>query len=103
MAACAAELGIGSLRRGRARLSRRAADGEALDEQGRLADADRDALALLAAGADAGIEGEVVADHCYPGQHVGAIADERGALDRGPHLAVLDEIGLGRREHELAR
>src|SRR5690606_14633821 len=79
-----------------------AAHGQALDQQGRLADADRHALAVLAAGADAGVERHVVADHGDLGQHVGAVADQGRALDRAADLAVLDQIGLGRREHELA-
>src|SRR5207245_11703687 len=32
----------------------------------------------------------------------GAVADERGAFDRVGHLAVLDQVRLGGREHELA-
>src|ERR687891_683640 len=32
-----------------------------------------------------------------------AVADQRRALDRGRHLAVLDQVGLRRAEHELAR
>jgi general secretion pathway protein A len=54
----------------------------AVDAQRRLADADRDALPFLAAGADAVVELEVVADHRHARQHVGAVADQRGALDR---------------------
>src|SRR3546814_2322333 len=38
------------------------ADGDGVDQHGRLADADGDALALLAAGADAVVELHVVAD-----------------------------------------
>src|SRR3546814_15700428 len=30
------------------------------------------------------------------------LADQRRALDRGGHLAVLDQVGLRGREHELA-
>src|SRR5262245_38535027 len=83
-------------------LSRRAADGEAVDPQGRLADADGHALAFLAAGADPRIECQVVADHADLGQHVRAVADERGALHGLADLAVLDQVGLGAGEHELA-
>ena len=39
------------------------ADGEAGHLQRRLPDADRDALPVLAAGADAGVQARVVADH----------------------------------------
>src|SRR3546814_3851085 len=63
----------------------------------------RHALALLAAGADAVVELHVVADHLHLGHHIGAVADEGGALHRRAHLAVLDEVGLGAGEHELAR
>jgi hypothetical protein len=47
---------------------------------GRLADADRHALAFLAAGADAGVEAHVVADHRDAGQHVRAVADQVAPL-----------------------
>src|SRR3546814_11134456 len=57
----------------------------------------------LAAGADAVVELHVVADHLHLGHHIGAVADEGGALHRRAHLAVLDEVGLGAGEHELAR
>jgi hypothetical protein len=36
------------------------------------------------------------------GQRVGAVADQHGALDRRPDLAVLDPVGLGAGEDELA-
>ena len=44
----------------------RPADRDPLHAQRRLADADRHALAVLAAGADPGVELEVVADHPAP-------------------------------------
>src|SRR5688572_13831071 len=81
---------------------RGAADREAVDAQGGLPDADRHALALLAAGAHAGVQLHVVADHRDPGQRVGAVADDGRALDRVLDLAVLDPEGLAGREHELA-
>src|SRR5579871_2749698 len=71
------------------------AHGQAGDLQGRLADAHGDALAVLAADADAGVEAEVVADQGHAGQRRGAVADQGRALDRRRHLAVLDEVGLG--------
>jgi CRP-like cAMP-binding protein len=37
-----------------------------------------------------------------PRQRVRAVADQRRALDRVGHLAVLDHVGLGAGEHELA-
>jgi len=45
------------------RLRRCATDGHAVDLQRRLTDADRHALAVLAANADTFVEREVVADH----------------------------------------
>src|SRR6185369_13474484 len=80
----------------------RPAHRQSIDTQGRLADADRHALAILAAGADTGVELEVVADHRDAGHRVGAVADQRRALDRAGHLAVLDEVGLAHRKDELA-
>src|SRR5215831_3050880 len=83
--------------------SRGAAHGQGIDAQRRLADADRDALAVLAAGADAGIERHVVADQPDLGQRLGAGADQGRALDRRTELAVLDQVALGDGEYELAR
>src|SRR5476649_2360080 len=80
-----------------------AADGERIDAERRLADAHRHALAILAAGADAGIERHVVADHADAGERLGARANQRRALDRLAELAVLDQVTLGDAEHELAR
>src|SRR5688500_4958254 len=85
-----------------ARSAGSAANREPLDLECRLADADRHALAFLAAGADTRIEREVVADHGDARQHVGAVADQGGALHRMRDLAVLDQVGLRGREHELA-
>src|SRR3954468_816104 len=80
----------------------RPAHGESVDPQRGLADADRHALPFLAAGADAFVELEVVADHADARQYIGPVADERGALDGRTELAVLDQIGLAGGEHELA-
>src|SRR6185437_5243903 len=83
--------------------SARAADGDAVDAQRRLADADRHALAVLAAGADAAVECKVVADHRHAVQVGRSVADQHRALDRRPDLAVLDAIRLGTLEHVFAR
>src|SRR5215468_1456700 len=83
--------------------SPRAADRDAVHAQRGLADADRHALAVLAAGADAGVELEVVADHADAIEVGRAIADQHGALERSTELAVLDAIGFGHVEHVLAR
>src|SRR3954463_3020534 len=78
------------------------ADGQSIDSERGLADADRYALAFLAAGADARVERQIVADNRDPCEGVGSVADERCALHRVGHLAVLDHERLGRREDELA-
>jgi hypothetical protein len=86
----------------RVRVSRRSPDGEAVDLERRLPDAHRHALALLAAGADAAVEREVVADHADARQRVGAVADQRRALHRVRHLAVLDHVASAGGKDELA-
>ena len=68
-----------------------------------LSYARRHALAAFAAHADAFVQREVVADAGNLGEHGGAVADQRCALDRGAELAVFDAIGFGAREDELAR
>src|SRR5262245_14017670 len=80
-----------------------AADSEAADVESRLTDADRNTLSGLAARAHAFIELEIVADHFHARQRTRSVADQRRALDRRFDLAVLDEIGLGALEDELAR
>ena len=67
-----------------------------------LADADGHALAGLAAHADAGVELHVVTDHGDAVHGIRSVADQHGALDRVRHLAVLDHVGLGAGEDELA-
>ena len=56
-------------------LCRRSADRQRIDAQRRLADADRHRLAVLAAGADAGIELHIVAYHGDSLHGFGAVAD----------------------------
>src|SRR3984957_10100263 len=80
-----------------------AAHRDAIDAQGRLADADGDALAGLAAGADAVFELEIVADHRDAVQVSRPVADQHGALDRRADFAVLEPIGFGAFEHVFAR
>src|SRR5580698_11179202 len=79
--------------------SARAADGDAIHPQRRLADADRHALAVLAAGADAVVEREIVTDHSHAMHVSRPIADQHGALDRCADFAVLDLVGLSALEH----
>src|SRR5437868_3496005 len=54
----------------------RTADGHLVDFDGRDADAHGDALAFLAAGADAFVEPQVVADHADVFQRLGTVADQ---------------------------
>src|SRR5580658_556655 len=84
------------------KLDLRAAHRQAGDLQRGLPHAHRDALAVLAADADAGVEGEVVADHGDAGERRGAVADQGGALHRRAQLAVLDQVGLAALEDKLA-
>src|SRR3954447_19647574 len=90
-------------RRNRAEESAGAAHGDAVHPQGRLADAHRHALAILAAGANAGVELEIVADHGDALEIGRPVADQHSALERRAKLAVLDLEGLGDVEHVLAR
>src|ERR1700680_711629 len=78
-------------------------DGNPLHAQGGLADSDRNALAVLATGADAGIELEVIADHGDTVEVGRAVPDQHGALEGLRKLAVLDLVSLGHLEHVLAR
>ena len=80
----------------------RSSNRNALHPQRRLADADRHALAVLAAGADAGVEREIVADHGDPVQIGRPVADQDRALQRRADLAVLDFVGLGALEYVFA-
>src|SRR3546814_20514537 len=61
---------------------RRPADRQSAHEQGRLADAGGDALAALAADADAFVDRHVVADAGDFRQHARPVADQGRALDR---------------------
>src|ERR1700693_3725982 len=72
-----------------------AADGQAVYFQCGNADAHGDGLSVFAAGADAFVEFQIVAHHGDTGEDVGAVADQRGALDGCGHVAVFDEVGLG--------
>src|SRR6185312_9189748 len=72
----------------------RPANRDPVHPQGRLADADGHALAVLAAGADAGVEFKIVADHADAMQVARAVADQHRPLDRRADLAVLEPVGL---------
>ena len=69
---------------------------------GWLADAYRDGLASLAAGANAVIHCEIIADHRTLIEGGRAVADQRGILDGCADFTVLDEIGFGALEDEIA-
>ena len=56
-----------------------AADCQAVNAQGGLTDADRHTLTFFAAGADTGVQFQIVADHGHAHQHIGAVADQRRA------------------------
>src|SRR4029434_3957267 len=79
-----------------------AANGDLVDLERRLPDADRHGLTFLTANADAVVEREIVSDHRHARHHVGSGADQRGAFYGSSHLAVLDQIRLGSRKDELA-
>src|SRR3989454_7556866 len=79
----------------------RAADGQGVDADRRKPHTHRDRLAFLAAGAHALVQLEVATDADDARPRLGAVADQRRALDRRGHAPVLDEIGLARREDEL--
>ena len=70
------------------------------DPDGGLAGRDRDALPVLPAGAGPGVE--VGADGVDGQQRLGAVADEVGGPDRSGEPPVLDEVGLGHAEDEVA-
>src|SRR3954467_10383374 len=80
----------------------RSTNGEAIHLQSRNSDADGDALPVLAAGANAFVEREIVADHRDAREHVGAVADEGGVLERRSDHAILDHVSLAGGEDELA-
>src|SRR6266404_3978803 len=79
-----------------------AADGHTIDFNCRDAYAYGNGLSIFAAGADAFIEFQIVADHRNPRQHIRSVADQGCALDGGRDLSVFDEIGFRRRENKFA-
>src|SRR3954469_25967973 len=74
--------------------SSRSSHRDPVHPQRRLADADRYTLAVLAAGADPGIELKIVADHGDSVQVGRAVADQHGPLQRRAELAVFDFVRL---------
>src|SRR3954464_5929272 len=78
------------------------ADRESVDFQRGDSDADRNALSVFAAGANAFVELQIASYHADSSKHVRAVADQRGVLQRRCDLAVLDHVALGGGEDELA-
>src|SRR3977135_1386641 len=66
---------------------------QAIDLQAGLANAHRNTLSVLAAGADARVEREIVADHADARQLIVPVADQRRAFHGVRDLAVLDQVG----------
>src|SRR3970040_151760 len=79
-----------------------AAHGEPVHLDGGDADAHRNRLAVLAAGADALIERQIISHHGNVFQYRRTIADQGGIAHWPRQPAVLDEEGLRGREHKLA-
>src|SRR6266567_643784 len=77
-------------------------DGHPVYPYGRQPDPDGYRLPILAAGTDTLVHLEVMAYATHARERIRAVADEGGALDRPGDLAVLDQVGLARRENELA-
>src|SRR2546425_7435943 len=77
---------------------RRTSHGEMADLDGGNAHAHRDALPVFAAGADAGIELQIVADGHDARQDCGPVADQGRALDGRGHLAVFNQVSFRSRE-----
>src|SRR5919109_3672027 len=77
----------------------RAAHRHAIDADRRQPHTDGHRLPILAAGAHPLVELQIIPDHRDAGQHVGTIADQRGAFHRARDLASFDQVGLARREY----
>src|SRR5438876_7528915 len=79
----------------------RSSHGHAIDLNRRNPYAYRYRLSVLAAGADAFVESQIVTDHRDASQHVGPIADQRSTFDRCRDLAISNQIGFRGREHQF--
>src|SRR5262249_49253820 len=86
-----------------AKCSARAADRQTFDLQRRLTNTDGYALPFFAARTHAIVELQIVSNHRDARQNIGAVADQRGALDGSAQATILDRVGLACREHEFAR
>src|SRR5688572_29108611 len=74
---------------------------DVIDPNGGQSDADGHRLTLLAAGADAFIEFQIVADHRDLRQNIGTAADQCRALDGPGDLPAFDQIRFTGGEHKL--
>ena len=63
---------------------------------------DGDALAVFAAGADAFVQCQIIADHGDVFQGFRAVADEGSIADGGGDFSVFDEVGFGGGEDEFS-
>src|SRR5512139_3506284 len=77
------------------------AHGQAVDADRGQSHTDGDGLSVLAAGANALVELQVIANHADALQDVRPVSDQRGALHRATDLAVFNQIRLAGREDEL--
>src|SRR5688572_1253152 len=87
---------------GRSQSGSRAAHRDLVDTDGRLPHADGNALTLLAAGSDAGVELRVIADERDAGKRIRAAADQHGAFHCCADFPILDLVGFGAREDEFS-
>ena len=78
-----------------------AANGDLVDLEGGLADADGDALPFFTTDANAGVEGEIITDHRDLVHGGRAVADKGGAFDWLGHFAIFDQVGFAGGEDEL--
>src|SRR5262249_36997049 len=83
-------------------LDLRSADRDRADLDRGAPDADGNALPVFPACPDPIGCLDVVAEHLHFTKNVGAVADQVHPFEGGGDLAVLDEVALGEREHEVA-
>src|SRR5262249_27417405 len=87
----------------RNRLSARPTDRDAVHAQRRLPDPDRHALAVLAAGADALVERQIVADHADAVEIRRPVSDQHRPLEGSADFTVLNPVRLRALKDVLAR
>src|SRR5579871_2049638 len=82
-------------------LSRRTADGHAIELDGWNANAYRNGLSVFTARAHALIQLQVVANHGYLGECIGTVANQAAILEWRGDLAIFHQIRLRSGKHEL--